>query len=69
MIQLINILGKCEGGGGASLSQERLLNKGEENLVSLANLCVQMALVIRTSRACHPQGVSCTRGSQQKSQF
>ena len=49
MIPLINILGKCKGGGEASLSQETLLNKGEENLVALANLCVQMALVFITS--------------------
>lgn len=49
MIQLINILGKCKGGRGASLSQETLRNEGEENLVSFANLYVQMARVITTS--------------------
>lgn len=49
MIQLINILGECKGGGGASLSQKTRLNKGEKNLVFLANLYVKMPLVIITS--------------------
>lgn len=48
MIQLINILGKCKGGGEHRSAKKHCALK-EENLASFANLYVQMAPVITTS--------------------
>lgn len=69
MIQLINILGKCKGGGGASLSQETLRTKGGESGVLCKPLCANGPSYHNFSKAHHhPQRVSCAGGSHQASQ-